>query len=425
MLAWLFPSKGNRIKANMRMKSNSGFNLIGLAAITVAVMLFVIALVPAISNSVMSANMTAVGTRGRDIFVAIEGANAERQLLGMPKVWPSDNAPFTRTNSSVVECFNFSNSTDYFKYLYDEKNFGTDKWSPFVAGFDYSKLKGGGVPSCTNSVLTAACNMWTVAKNVRDDMNDIVPVLITRNIDVSSLAAKVTAKDGEKKVRFDSEWKTPFGERDFVLVRKGGAIFKARAKYMSYHIIYQNNVFDTTVENGKQPLVNQLKYLTPTHEIVPSEQIFDEGLERETRLSGGLIGQVIRDLKALGRLILPLCFAWGIAYLAAFGVYTARRWSKKTAFRLIDFGIGVGLFHYATVVLYSVFVLEQMENNFYRFRWTLLALAVAMQLAGIAFVILRRRSDRMACQRGIKWMVTAPLALGVAGVILIAVFIVA
>lgn len=404
----------------MRVESNSGFNLIGLAAITVAVTLFVIALVPAISNSVMSANTVAVGSRGRDIFIAIEGANAERQLLGLPNVWPSDNVPFTNTNSPVAECFNFSNSTDYFKYLYDEKNFGTDKWSPFVAGFDYSKLRGGGAPSCTNNVLTAACNIWTVAKNVRDDMNDVVPVLITRNIDASSLAAKVTEKDGEKMVRFDPEWKTPFGERECVLIRKGGAVFKARAKYVSYRIFYQNEVYDTTVENGKQPLAHQLKYLTPTHEIAPSEQIFDEGLAREVRLRGGLTGQVIRDLKTLGRLILPLSLVWGIVYCAAFVVYTGRRWLKKTAFRLIDFGIGVGLFHYVTVVLYSVFVLGQTEGTSCRFRWTILALAVAVQLAGIAFVILCRRSDRKVCRRGIQWMVSAPLVLGVGGAGLIA-----
>jgi len=61
------------------------------------------------------------------------------------------------------------------------------------------------VPVCPDGHrLAAANNIWTVAKNLRGDMPDLIPVLITRNVEASSLAAKVGEQDlKEKTVRFD------------------------------------------------------------------------------------------------------------------------------------------------------------------------------------------------------------------------------
>ena len=59
----------------MRKNSRYGFNVIGLAAMTVVVILLVLALIPAMWCGVWSANVCAVGVRGRDIYVAITGAN--------------------------------------------------------------------------------------------------------------------------------------------------------------------------------------------------------------------------------------------------------------------------------------------------------------------------------------------------------------
>jgi hypothetical protein len=61
----------------MRANSRCGFNVIGLAVMTAVVMLLVLALIPAMSMScgVWSANVSAVGCRGRDIYVAITSAS--------------------------------------------------------------------------------------------------------------------------------------------------------------------------------------------------------------------------------------------------------------------------------------------------------------------------------------------------------------
>ena len=215
--------------------------------------------------------MTAVGTRGRDIYVAIERANAERVPLGLPPLWPRDFDPAVDTNREAFADLDFDTSTAYFKWLIDEPHLDTPQWSPHVAGVDYSKFAGAGIHVCTNKNLTADQNFWVVAKNVRPDMDDIVPVLVTRNIDASSLVARVVEGDFKtNSLRFDPAWKTPFGSKGFVLIRKGGAIFKARSKYMTWGIVYQNQVFDTsrTPDGRTAPPV---KYLTPTREIVPGE----------------------------------------------------------------------------------------------------------------------------------------------------------
>lgn len=267
----------------MRADYRCGFNLIGLAAVTVAVVLLALALIPAVSNKTLACDMTPIGVRGREIFVAIAGANCEREPLGLPSVWPSENPPVTNNGPHEVECFNFSNSTDYFKRIYDEENAGTADWSPLAAGFDYTRLAGAGVPPCTSGKLRPENNMWTIAMNVADDLDDTVPVLITRNIDASSLAAKVTDKDWDKALRFDPVWKKPFGNRAFALIRRGGAVFRAREKYVSYKHVYRGQTFDATADAQGQAVAKPLKYLTPTRKAVPGEPAHAEGAGRAAR----------------------------------------------------------------------------------------------------------------------------------------------
>lgn len=406
----------------MRTHSQSGFNVIELAVVTVVVVLLVLALLPAVTNASKGANMTAVGTRGRDIYVAISGANTEREPLGLPSVWPSDRAPRLTTNSTEVECFNFTNSTDYFKYLCDEPRIGTERWSPFVAGFDYSKLAGGGVPSCTSGKLTPECNMWIIAKNVREDMANIVPVLITRNIDASSLGARAVDGDWDKSLRFDPEWEMPFGNRSFCLIRKGGAIFKAREKYVSYGVVYGKQTFEANVDKDQRPVFHPLKYLTPNHTVVPGDRAYAEGAIH-ARPSGSIWGRVKRDFAALTRILLPVGACVGVVYLLVAGLYSFLRYRKRRLPYLTSYGVGVGLFHYVASALWCcIFFLSHLTGA--DIFLTFLALAVLAQLAGIAFVLVCRRSDRAACQRGVKWMIAAPLIVCSvpAGVLLLIIF---
>ena len=396
----------------MRVNPRYGFNVIELAAVTAVVMLFVLALIPAVGNKLTACEMTPVGVRGREIYVAITGANTEREPLGLPPVWPSEHPPDTNMNPRDIGCLSFTNSTDYFNYLHDGEYLATGGRSPYAGGGYFSMFAGGGVPACTQGKLTAENNMWTIAMNVTDDMSDMVPLLITRNIDASSLAAKVTDKDWDKSLRFDPEWETPFGNRAFALIRKGGAVFRAREKYVSYKAVYRGQTFDASVDAQGHAVAKPLKYLTPTRTVVPGEQTYTEGAVRIAQLTGGGFGiPVRRDLAALDRVARPVCWLLAVIYLLVGVAYHVivrdgtRRWPPLTGY-----GIGVGLFHYAAAVLWvGVFLGSLGSGSYCAFRWTLLVLALLAQAAGIAFAAWLRRDDRAARQRGMKWLVTAPL----------------
>jgi len=384
----------------MRADYRCGFNLIGLAAVTVAVMLLVLTLIPAISNAVCGANMTAVGMRGRDIYVAITGANTEREPLGLPPVWPSEGIQLTNAVDDIASMV-FTNSTDYFNFLFDGKNLGTERWNPFVAGCNFLTLAGAGVPACTTGKLTAENNLWTIAMNVRDEIDDMVPILITRNIDASSLADKVAEKDWDKMLRFDPEWDTPYGNKAFIIIRKGGSIFKCRAKYASYGVVYGKRTFDAMVDKDGRP-VKLLKYLTPTRVVVLGEQAYAEGAARGATLSADAFW---RNVKRSA--VLPACACVGGVYLLAAGIFAAVRFLKRIKPCLTGYGVGFGLFHYVAAVFWLCLILEGALE--FAHGWALLALALLAQAAGVAFVCVRKRDDRAARVRGVKWMVTAPL----------------
>lgn len=393
----------------MTTRAKAGFNVIELAVVTVVVVLLALAVMPACSTAFCGANGTAVGARGKDIYVSIIGANTERAAVGLPPVWPSDSGSQTSAADKAVSCFNFTNSTDYFAYLNDAEHLGTERWNPRVAGFDYTKLSGGGVPACQDGHLTAACNMWTIAKNVRDDLPDIVPVLVTRNVDVSSLAARVSESDWDKSLRFDPYWETPFGHRLISFIRKGGAIFKVRERYLSYGVVYQSAIFDTAVDEAGQSAARPFKYLTPTHEVVPSEQVYQAGAVADKARVRRIETRLTRDARALRRLGLPVGLGVGVLYLVAAWVYGAVRFFRHAIPFLRGVLIAFGVFHWAAVTLYAVFLFGLADQYGYPPYWTHLALAVLAQGAGIAFVVRRAGCDRALRTRGVKWMVAAPL----------------
>jgi len=417
----------------MQNKTQTGFTLFGLAAIVAVLLLLLVVMFPACNNATHSCDMTRVGIYGRDIYVAITGANTERAALNLPPVWPSDCVQGTATNGADRFRYNFDNSTDYFRYLFESK--------VCAEIFDYTKLASGnvGVTVWSKGPLTAENNMWTVAKNVRDEMDDIVPVLITRNVDAASLPSKVSAHDGENRLSFDSDWKTPFGDKAFILIRKGGAIFKARGKYSTYHYVYQDKVFDTAVDAQISQTVPPLSYLAPTYEVVNGEKRYSGKAYRdilaqlgETVKAGNLCG--IDDLRAkvrqlgtarktkgdinLALRVYAMSFAAvGFIYVAFGSLYRFGRKRMGAPFSVsgpviksvVVHGLAVSAF--LTFFVNYVASMYGLDSSVLRVGVYLMA-AVAVQLVGTVVVANLLRKEPAAQKCGIKWMVSVPLVAG-------------
>ncbi len=255
--------------------NSKGFTLVELLVVIGILGILSAALFPAISNAVMQANMTAVGTRGRDIFVAITGANTEREPLGLGNVWPKTKAPTgadTSGGDPDIADKAFGTAEEYFEFLYDGKNVGKTTWSPYVAGFDYGKLAGAGVSSQPGGSTTLDKNyvMWCIGANVRDEMEDVVPILVTRNVNCAQLSSKYEGKSATK-VELGTEFSTPFSNKAFVMIRKGGAIFKARDKYSNLKVIYQGQQFDLNPSgSGGNSDLDPFQYLKPGGKETPS-----------------------------------------------------------------------------------------------------------------------------------------------------------
>jgi hypothetical protein len=205
----------------------------------------------------------AVSSRGKDIYVAIIGANTEREPLGFGPVWPKTCQASTNYPGDISSMV-FTNSSDYFYELYDGANAGREQHDPYVRGFDYSKLAGAGVPAKVGGgKLTAENNMWAIAANITEEDADIIPVLITRNVDVKAL--EYIINHGGPTSNLDTRitlgagpYKKPFGDKGFVMVRKGGGTFSNTAKYATLKFLFNSETLPPR-DPSKPPIV----YLMP------------------------------------------------------------------------------------------------------------------------------------------------------------------
>jgi hypothetical protein len=188
------------------------------------------ALFPAISSAMDSARATAMKNKGRGIWTAIYSANAEREPLNMPPLWPVD----VKREPDA----NVSDSKTFFTYLMSD---GETVNSVQVSGD--SRL----VPDLSSDLLVAPGVTLKVGEGALEDKNiawrvaevdEATPstfvFLISKNVDGTELS---TAADTTDRTRVKLTGNKPFGKKRAVWVARGGGVFDARERYLYNHVV--------------------------------------------------------------------------------------------------------------------------------------------------------------------------------------------
>ena len=120
-------------------------------------------------------------------------------------------------------------------------------------------LNGAGVPAIPNGAtrIDGKNLLWCVAAIVTDEISDVYPVLFSRNIPVSAMKTYEKTYDGgstEVKIGKSNgaKYDTPFSNKAFVLIRKGGAVITQTAKYALTSVMFNKQPYTIDADPAPQ-----------------------------------------------------------------------------------------------------------------------------------------------------------------------------
>ena len=214
------------------------------------------------STATLSVKTSEMAMNGRKLIQGIIQANVERQGILGP-VWPHAKVDGRKRGDDIASQV-FGSATDYFNVLFDMDHYGTSEWEPYVEG---DALSAFGKDTVMHKKISRTGLDWCIAANVTDEMPDVIPVLVSANLNPALLLRRWNGeKDGSVQLPIgpsSGATKSMFGDKAVVILRKSGAVEVIKEKLLTYDNLYNKLGFD--LSNMNPPLV----YLTPDGVVDP------------------------------------------------------------------------------------------------------------------------------------------------------------